>query len=181
MEHLTWIDILIVGVFLVSMLIGLWRGLVREVVAIAIWVAAFVLASLYAEKLSTYLPDIIDNTSFALNTPEYVNNLRVIVAFVLIVIAVFIIGAVINFILKKLMSVLVLRGTDRMLGLLFGMVRACAIIVALVLGAAAFTALPSSSTWQQSNFVRPFEQAAVWVVQKLPAGYASNFKFSDEV
>lgn len=181
MEHLTWIDILIVGVFLVSILIGLWRGLVREVVAIAIWIAAFWLASLYAEKLSIYLPDIIDNTSFALNTPEYVNNLRVIVAFVLIVIAVFIIGGVINFILKKLMNVLVLRGTDRMLGLLFGMVRACAIMVALVLAAAAFTGLPSSPTWQQSNFVRPFEQAAVWVVQKLPEGYASNFKFSAEV
>lgn len=181
MEHLTWIDILILGVFLISALIGIWRGLVREVVAISIWVAAFWLASLYAEPLSALLPDVIDGTTFALNTPEYVSNLRVIVAFALIVIGVFIIGGVINLILRKLMSVLVLRGTDRMLGLLFGLVRACAIMVALVLGAAAFTALPNSATWQESNFIRPFEQAAVWVVQKLPDSYARNFKFGAEV
>lgn len=181
MEHLTWIDILILGVFLVSMLIGAWRGLVREVIAITIWIAAFWLASIYAEPLSVLLPDLIDGTTFALNTPEYVSNLRVIVAFVLIVIAVFVIGGVINLILKKLMSVLVLRGTDRMLGLLFGLARACAIMIALVLGAAAFTALPTSATWQESNFVRPFEQAAIWVVQKMPDGYAHNFKFSAEV
>jgi len=181
MEHLTWIDILIVGVFLVSMLLGLWRGLVREVIAIAIWVGAFWLASIYAQQLSTYLPDVIDGTRFALNTPEYVSNLRVIVAFALIVIAVFIIGGVINLILKKIMNVLVLRGTDRMLGLLFGLVRACAIMVALVLAAAAFTGVPSSSTWQESKLIRPFEQAAVWVVDKLPERYASNFKLGTEV
>lgn len=181
MEHLTWIDILILGVFLVSMLIGVWRGLVREVIAISIWVAAFWLASLYARPLSAFLPDAIDGTTFALNTPEYVSNLRVIVAFALIVIAVFIIGGVINLILKKLMTVLVLRGTDRMLGLLFGLARACAIMVVLVLAAAAFTGLPNSSTWQASSFIRPFEQAAIWVVHKLPDGYAHNFKFADEV
>lgn len=181
MEHLTWIDILILGVFLISMLIGVWRGLIREVIAITIWVAAFWLASVYAKPVSTLLPDVIDETAIALNTPEYITNLRVIVAFALIVISIFIIGGIINLILKKLMSVLVLRGTDRLLGLLFGLARACVIIVVMVLGAAAFTGLPGSATWQKSSFIRPFEQAAIWVVYKLPESYVHNFNFGNEI
>ena len=42
------LDWLVVALFLASVVIGLWRGLVAEVLSLLAWVAAFVLAQWFA-------------------------------------------------------------------------------------------------------------------------------------
>jgi membrane protein required for colicin V production len=49
-------DWILLGVMLASMLVGLWRGLVYEVLSLAGWVAAFILSQWLAADVVAYLP-----------------------------------------------------------------------------------------------------------------------------
>ena len=176
MAEITWIDIIIVVIFLISTTIALLRGFVREAISIATWVAAIWLALSQSEQVSFLLPEAIDSASFSLGDKEYGDNIRVGIAFVLIMVGVLIFGALINFVLSQVMKAHILRGVDRMLGMVFGLVRASVITVILIMTASAFTTLPESSTWKISRLIKPFESAAVWVVQQLPDHYAQQFR-----
>ena len=177
MADITWIDIIIVVIFLISTTIALLRGFVREAISIATWIAAIWLALRYSEQVSFLLPSAIDGANFSIGESGQVSNLRVGVAFVLIMVGTLVFGALINFVLSQVMKTQILRGVDRVLGMFFGLARASVIIIILTMTAAAFTELPVSSTWQKSRLVRPFEQVAIWVAQQLPERYAHRFNF----
>ena len=181
MADITWIDIIIVVIFLISTTIALLRGFVREAVSIVTWVAAIWLALSQSEQVSFLLPEAIDSASFSLGENEYGPNIRVGIAFVLIMVGVLVFGALINFVLSQIMKAQILKGVDRMLGMVFGLVRASVIITILIMTASAFTTLPQASTWQTSQLIKPFEQAAVWVVAQLPDRYAQQFRMPVKV
>ena len=180
MVDITWIDIIIVVIFLISTTIALLRGFVREAVSIATWIAAIWLAWIYSKPVSLLLPAAIDSVDITPGEGGQLNNLRVGVAFVLIMAGTLIFGALINFVLSQIMKTQIIRGVDRVMGMFFGLARASVIITILILTAAAFTTLPQSSTWKNSKFIQPFEYAAKWVVQHLPERYANDFKFKFE-
>ncbi len=181
MADITWIDIIIVVVFLISTTIALLRGFVREAVSIVTWIAAIWLALRYSEQVSFLLPSAIDSANFSFGESAQVSNLRVGIAFVLIMIGTLVFGALINFVLSQVLKTQIVRGVDRILGMFFGLARASVIITILTMTAAALTALPESSTWKASRLIRPFEHAAIWVVKRLPERYAHHFKFHVEV
>ncbi len=176
MADITWIDIIIVVIFLISTTIALLRGFVREAVSIATWVAAIWLALSQSEQVSYLLPEAIDSASFSFGDKEYGSNIRVGIAFVLIMVGVLVFGALINFVLSQVMKAQILKGVDRMLGMVFGLLRASVITIILIMTASAFTTLPESTTWDTSRLIKPFEKAAVWVVQQLPDRYAQQFR-----
>ena len=53
---MTWIDWFIVAVLALSVGFGVWRGLVREVFALAGWIAAFALSAWLGSSVATWLP-----------------------------------------------------------------------------------------------------------------------------
>ncbi len=181
MAEITWIDIIIVVIFLISTTIALLRGFVREAVSIATWVAAIWLAVTQSEQVSFLLPEAIDSASFSFGEKEYGTNIRVGIAFVLIMVGMLVFGALINFVLSQIMKAQILKGVDRMLGMLFGLLRASVITTILVITASAFTTLPQTSTWQASRLIKPFEQTAAWVVDHLPERYAQQFRLPQKV
>ena len=147
----------------------------REVISIAIWVVAIWLALSQSEQFALLLPDTL-GASFSLGDKQYGNRFRVIIAFVLIMVGVLLFGALLNFAVRQLMKAKMLRGIDRILGVAFGLLRAALVVTLLVMAASAFTKLPTDPAWQGSRLVKPFEQAAVWVVNQLPTPYARHFK-----
>lgn len=181
MEQITWIDIIIVVIFLISTTIALLRGFVREAVSIVTWVAAIWLALTQSEQVSFLLPEAIDGASLSFGEKEYGTNIRVGIAFVLIMVGVLVFGALVNFVLSQIMKAQILKGVDRMMGMLFGLLRASVITIILIMIASAFTTLPQTSTWQVSQLLKPFEQAAVWVVDQLPERYAQTFRMPGKV
>jgi len=181
MDQITWIDIIIVVIFLISTTIALLRGFVREAVSIATWVAAIWLALTQSEQVSYLLPEAIDSASLSFGEKEYGTNIRVGIAFVLIMVGVLVFGGLVNFVLSQIMKAHILKGVDRMLGMLFGLLRASVITIILIMTASAFTGLPQTSTWQMSRLIKPFEQAAVWVVDQLPERYAQQFRVPGKV
>ena len=53
---MTWFDYAVIAVVGLSVLLGLFRGVVREIAALAGWAAAFVLSGLFAQELAHWLP-----------------------------------------------------------------------------------------------------------------------------
>ena len=102
-------------------------------------------------------------------------------AFLLIFVGVLILGGLINFVFGQIMKAQNLKGIDRMLGVIFGLIRASAIVVILIMIAVAFTALQESRAWQDSLLIPPFEYAAKWTVSKLPEEYSYNFIFLEPI
>lgn len=113
-------DWMVLAVLLASVLLGLWRGLVYEVLSVLSWLAAFVLAQWFAPAAAEWLP--MRGTGEAL---------RYAAGFVMVFIAAVFAGGLIAWLVKKLVEAVGLRPVDRALGGLFGLVRGTLFVLAL--------------------------------------------------
>ena len=102
-------DIVIVGVVAISGLISLIRGFVKEAMSLVIWVAAFVVAMTFKDIAADMLVNVIALAS-----------MRQLAAWAGLFVGTLLLGAMVNFLLGKLVSSTGLSGTDRTLGLVFG-------------------------------------------------------------
>jgi membrane protein required for colicin V production len=160
-----WADYLIIIIIVLSMLMGLWRGLLREVISLATWIAAFAVAFLFAESVAARLVPYIDLPS-----------LRIAVAFGGLFLATLLVGGLVGILASYLVHYTGLTGTDRVLGVTFGLVRGAAIIAVLVL-AAGFTPLPQDPWWRESLLLPHFQEIALWLRDFLPEELAQNLEF----
>jgi membrane protein required for colicin V production len=135
---LSWLDGVLLGVLLLSALLGLWRGLVYEVLSVAVWVGAFLLAQAYAAPVGAWLP--LDGFS---------DPLQVAIGFVAVFLAAAFAGGAVAWLMKKLVESVGLRPVDRVLGGAFGLVRGAVMLLgtALVVN---MTPLQAHAAWQQS-------------------------------
>ena len=143
--NLATTDWLLCGVLLLSMLLGAWRGLVYELMSLAAWVAAFVLAQWLAQDVAQMLP-------FLQSAAEKV---RYAAAFVLVFVLTLFAAGFLSWLLKKVVETVGLRPVDRALGALFGVARGVllllvATVVVQLLGMA------SQPWWQEA-------QGPVWL------------------
>lgn len=113
-------DWVLLAVLLLSVLLGAWRGLVYEVLSVAGWVAAFVLAQAYADEVAAMLP--IEGLA---------PPLRLAAGFALVFIAVAFAGGLLAWMVKKLVASVGLRPVDRILGSAFGLARGVVMLLAL--------------------------------------------------
>src|SRR5699024_8046536 len=118
---MVWIDYFILAVIVLSILLSLIRGFVREAVSLGTWLAAFGLALTFAGPLSRWFTAIDSDA------------LRIILAFALLFVAVLIVGAVLNHVISALVDKTGLSGTDRLIGAVFGFGRGLVLVAALVL------------------------------------------------
>lgn len=135
---MTALDFAVIGVLVLSIAWGVWRGLVREVISLAGWVAAFLVANYLAEPLANALPGSIANP-----------DLRVIVAFVAIFVVTLTLATLVALMVSKALRASGLAGLDRTLGGLFGVGRGLLIAVAFAIGAG-LTSFPQNPIWKQS-------------------------------
>jgi len=117
MATLDWIFLAVLGA---SLLLGVWRGLVYEVLSVMSWIAAFVVAQWLAPDAAALLP--------VQRAPEAG---RYAVGFVVVFIAVVFAGALLAWITKKLVQSVGLRPVDRTLGAAFGLVRGAVLVLAV--------------------------------------------------
>lgn len=132
-------DGLLLTVLLLSVLLGAWRGLVYEVLSVAGWVAAFVLAQTYADEVAAMLP--LDGIS---------PPLRLAAGFLLVFIAVAFAGGLLAWLVKKLVASVGLRPVDRILGSAFGLARGVVMLLAFAL-VMSMSPLREAPWWQGST------------------------------
>ncbi len=160
-----WIDFLIIGIIALSAVISLVRGFVKEAVSLATWIAAFWVAWFFFRPLAAQLEPWI-------NVP----SIRLGVAYGLLLIAVLILGGILNRFMGILVNSTGLNGTDRLIGAFFGAARG-AVVVAILILLAGLTPFPGDPWWQESQTIPYFQELALWLKQFLPADIADNFQY----
>lgn len=154
---MNWTDYIIIGILAISVMVGLWRGLISEVLALAIWIAAFWVAWAFGPVVAEHLDRLITLPSA-----------RIIVAYGICFITVLMLGALLRFIISRLVESTGLSGTDRLLGMLFGFFRGV-LLVTLLVFLIGFTAFTRDPWWQQSVLLPQFQRVAAWLEQRVPA------------
>lgn len=157
------VDYVIVAIILVSTLISLVRGFVKEVISLLTWVAAFVVALTFSASAASLVPPAVD-----------IPSARVAIAFMILFVIVLILGGIINWAISTLVNKTGLSGTDRSVGMVFGLARGIFIIAILIL-LAGLTAAPQAPWWHDSMLIPHFTTVAEWIKALLPADMAQYF------
>ena len=160
-----WFDIAILGVILLSALISLVRGFVKESISLATWLAAGFIALTYYLVLADILASYIESPTISQAA-----------AFAILFISTLVIGAIINYMVSQLVNKTGLSGTDKMLGIIFGAARGV-LIVSMVVLFAGLTPMPQEAWWQESVLVEQFMKVALWIRDLLPENIAGRFSF----
>lgn len=150
-------DIAILAVLALSTLFGLMRGFVSEVLSLVCWIAAFWVAWAFGDQIAQFYGSWLHEPAA-----------RIVAGYATCFVAVLIVGALVGWILRKLLNVSGLRGGDRVLGMLFGLARGLLLVtfVVLMLG---FTAAPREAAWwRQSTLLPAFANGAGWLARQLP-------------
>lgn len=147
---MNWLDIVIIGVISVSALISLKRGFVKELMSLVTWVAAILIARVYAYDFSHYLSDFANDGKSAL-----------VLAFFVLFIGTLIVGSLINFVVSQFVHAVGLSLMDRFLGVAFGVIRG-ALVIVVGIGLMSLTAFSNSPVWQSSVIVPHFAQVEEW-------------------
>jgi membrane protein required for colicin V production len=161
----TWLDYAVVGVLVLCILFGLWRGLVREVVSILGWVIAFLAANLFAGPLGQALPSEIP-------TPE----LRLAIAFMAIFVCSLALTTLLGLLLSRMVKAVGLEGLDRTLGALFGTAKGVLILLVVAL-LAGLTSAPRQSYWRDSISGETLARCAIAFKPLLPPTFAERLRY----
>jgi membrane protein required for colicin V production len=162
------LDIVIIVLILVSTLISLARGFVREAFSLAIWVLAFWVSWSFFRDLEVPLRDWIGSPTARLG-----------IAFGLLMIATLVVGGLVNFLVIQLVERTGMSGTDRFIGMVFGAARGILLVAVLVL-LAGLTPLPQEAWWRESTMVVYFEELAFWLRELLPPEMADSFRYASQ-
>ena len=136
--QLGWVDIALLAVFVLSVLIGLWRGFVFEIVSLLGWLVAFVIANSAGPFLAEFVP-------FG-NEPQVRLWIAYIVVFVLILVTCTLLARM----LRALIAATPLSFVDHLLGGVFGVVRGaliCVVVATLVM----LSPYATSTAWKNSH------------------------------
>lgn len=161
---MVWVDLAIVGIILLSALVGLARGLLREVLSFAIWLGAIFLAWTFHKELAAELARWIENPTARLGA-----------AFLILVVAVLVLGAIFGHLLSALVDKTGLTGTDRVLGVVFGAARG-GVLVSMLVFLAALTPLPEDGWWQDSALIGRFQSLAELILEQIPPEATDRLK-----
>ena len=153
---LNWADYAIIITILLSIVISLVRGFVREAMSLASWILALWVGLTFSSTLATLLEAYIKTAP-----------LRMVVAFFILFAITLILGAIINFVICQFVKKTGLSGTDRMLGMVFGLGRGV-LLVALLLLVAQLSSLPNDTWWTTSVLISKFTGIVTWIQGFLP-------------
>lgn len=162
---MTAFDYVFFGVLALSAAVGLWRGIVSEVMAVLAWVLALLAAWRYNESAAELFAGLIAEPVW-----------RQVAGVALIVIGVLLVAALLRYLLRQLLRAAGLGATDRFFGALFGILRGLAIaFVAVLIGGLA--GLSSQAWWSHAMFAPPIEAAVIASKPWLPQAVADKIRF----
>lgn len=137
------LDIIIAVIILFCLIRGVFRGMVKEVSSIIGVLAGFYIGYIYYSRLSSYLKQWISD-------PAYLDILSFIILFLVVFLAIAILGVVI----KYLLNIAFLGWTDRFGGAVLGFMKGVLIVSSLLVAFTAF--LPRGSAFIEESKLAPY-------------------------
>jgi len=160
-----WLDYVLIGIIMVSALISLFRGFVREAFSLALWILAFWVSWSFFRDLEIHFQSLIDSPTVRLG-----------IAFGGLMLVSLLVGGMVNYLLIQLIERTGMTGTDRFVGMIFGAARGILVVAVLVL-LAGLTTLPQEGWWQESRLLPYFQELAFWLRDLLPKDVAEHFRY----
>ena len=162
---MTGFDYAVLAIVGISVLLSIIHGFVRELLALASWIVAFLAAQNYAADFAPLLPAAITSGSG-----------RLLVAFLAVFLVVLLAMTLAANLLSRLFRAAGLGLADRALGAVFGLLRGFAIVMVVVL-LAGLTALPRQPVWREAMLSAPLETLANAVKGWLPYDLSKHINY----
>jgi membrane protein required for colicin V production len=153
-HHMNWTDYVIIALLAFSSIAGLLRGLLREIISLVTWLAAVVLAWQYSSLLEPHLGGALSGES-----------VRPWAARAIIFIAVLLVGAAVGAIVTRFTRLSIFSGTDRLLGLVFGMLRG--VVVLGLLAMLCHAVRLDEEPWYRASTLAPYAEKAGNMLRSL--------------
>ena len=161
---MAWADLAILGIIGVSAVLSLFRGFVREAVALAGWIAGLWVAINFMHVGAEWFVPWVESPFF-----------RLTLGFLVLLAGVLVVAAIAGRLAGRFINMTGLGGTDRVLGMIFGAGRGALIVSGIVL-LAGFTELSREMWWRESALLPGFETLAGEVERILPAEIAQHLR-----
>jgi len=139
---MNWADWSILAILVVSSLISLKRGFAREALSLVNWFLAFFIAMSFRDVFSNLLVHLIETPS-----------LRDMVAFATLFAATLVVGALVSNLVVEMVRMTGLGGTDRSIGMIFGLLRGFVIVMALLILLPPLAHIDQDPWWKQSILI----------------------------
>jgi membrane protein required for colicin V production len=159
---MNWLDIVLLVILLVSVLDGVHKGFSREIIGLAAAMLGLLLATQFYRLAGDSLKPYI--------TQEWLSS---ITGFLIIFLAVLIVGSIVSSLVRGILSTAGLSTIDRLLGALYGFARGSLIALAIIVATRAFT---STEAVVQSRMAPYLIRASGLVVRVAPRGIESVFQ-----
>ena len=158
-------DLIILSIIVLSVVVSLMRGFVKEAMSLAGWLVALWISMTFSSGMAELFGSSIKDPT-----------LRLLAAFVSLFVLSLIVGSIINFFASQLVQRAGLTGVDRTIGGVFGLLRGV-LLVTIIVMLLGLTTLPKESWWDESFLMFRFEAIATWLKDLLPNDIARYFKY----
>jgi membrane protein required for colicin V production len=135
------VDYIIIAILIISAVMGLVRGLLREAIAVITWFLAIVLAWIYGPSLEPILGGVL------VGSP-----LRIWAARIIIFVGVLLLGGAVAVVLGHYVRVSMFAGMDKFLGFVFGIIRGVVIVGAFTIAIQALR-MDEDARWKNSKLM----------------------------
>ena len=135
------VDYIILAILLISSIMGLVRGLLREAIAVITWFLAIVLAWSFAPSLEHLLGGVLEGSP-----------MRIWAARAIIFVGILLLGGAVSVVLGHYVRVSMFAGMDKFLGFIFGIIRGVVIVGAFTIAVQALR-MDEDPRWKKSRLM----------------------------
>lgn len=160
------LDVVAIGVVALSVLFAYARGVIRSMIGTAAWIVGIIAAIAFTPALAAQLPAMAEAPS-----------LPYLIAFVLIFVAAIVLGALVAWPLRTLVTRAGMGFLDRSLGATFGLLRGLALVVAFAL-VAGVSGLAQRDWWQNAFLAPSLASSALAMRPWLPRTWSERLDYS---
>jgi len=171
--NFNWLDYLFSSIFVLFILLSLWRGLVKEIISIGAWAAGLFIGFMFAPKLAALFTDSSAVQATLTHAGSKVSehattesSFAVGVCFVILLVGTLVIGAIISYIMAKVVQVSGISFFNRLLGGVFGFIKGF-IVNLVILFCTQMTSYAEEPAWKQSQIVQAYQPVIALLENKM--------------
>ena len=162
---MTAFDYLVLFIIGLSIVLSMMRGLIKEILGLIGWIAAFLVAKFYVLQMAPLLPDAIPSEA-----------LRFLAAFLILFLSTLLIFSLLSIAITHIFKRAGISWVDRSLGAVFGLARGL-IIVLIAVFIAGLTKIPQDNRWRSAMLSAPLEALVTQCLVWLPVDIAKHVKY----